>query len=642
MKAVSTTFQNLSKSHSRKVETQAIINSTVYPSSKIISFLIEDALTSTDEYTIGEVLPSKLTLKLNTSDIIPPNATIEPQVRFLDTDANSEWLSLGYFKIDRRTKGTVLEFEALDRLIETNQPFNSSLDYPNTMVNVFNEILSLLGFTTDSSISINPLYEVPYKDEDITIHDMLSFIASAHGANIKMVGLNKIGFKKWQGYSTSEAITKKDYMDFKETNEVKTYTRIECIYNSSGEYLESGTGSDDETISFYNPYITEEIMTSLLTMYNGFAYQPYNISWRCRPYLEVGDSLAITNNEGTIVNSLVISKTENYVGGISGILSASSSSEQESEYQYEGSLTRSVRKAIKADEPYYGVTMGRTNGIQVKRSDNLSEMTLNSDTWEVLVEGQPVLYIDYLAKKLIFNGELSTQTLDAAIGIITQSFSAQKGYIAELTVDSLDTSTKIRNYLNNDTTDVNYFKIFNDETGTFDVPRFQMVTASVAVGQPDVQAQDRKGNLLYWEDETYQLTTTTDTGIPTMIYAYNELIKGQMAFVYNTEQEQYVPEIVLGAGTGVGDVGKGFIYKGLTGLTLEYEFEAGSRSSINVSEFVDAKHRRASSIAINRTNGTVTIVPEGLASSEIINFVEGSNSITYTFADGFQSVVTIS
>lgn len=45
--------------------------------------------------------------------------------------------------------------------------------------------------------------------------------------------------------------------------------------------------------------------------------------------------------------------------------------------------------------------------------------------------------------------------------IVTQSLYGERGTIAELTVDRLETSDKVRNYLNGDTSDVNYIRIYD-------------------------------------------------------------------------------------------------------------------------------------------------------------------------------------
>ena len=259
---------------------------------------------------------------------------------------------------------------------------------------------------------------------------------------------------------------------------------------------------------------------------------------------------------------------------------------------------------------------------------------------------------------------------------ITESLTATKGYIAELTVDQLDTSDKIANYLAGDTSDVNYIKIQNQVV--------EFITATVASGTPllyqtwenfpdtpcaledypyqiiwdnsgssrlicgkipflvntssyvtttnyieyqytdntwvyyntsadsvqryvdgisvrileanhdvyesasltvvyfaktrevfspigAIPALNRAGEPLYWLDEFHLSLNTSITEFPAYTYVYNELTKLEQTF--ENDGVNYIPKIVLGAGSGVvghPDYGKGYIYKGATGLYIEY------------------------------------------------------------------------
>ena len=87
---------------------------------------------------------------------------------------------------------------------------------------------------------------------------------------------------------------------------------------------------------------------------------------------------------------------------------------------------------------------------------------------------------------------------------ITQTLAAETAYIAQLTVDQLETSTKVQNYLNEDTADVNYIKIFEQY--------IQFITASTD-GSETEQVKDRHNNDLYWIDDTFKGTTTNVTDI---------------------------------------------------------------------------------------------------------------------------------
>jgi hypothetical protein len=146
--------------------------------------------------------------------------------------------------------------------------------------------------------------------------------------------------------------------------------------------------------------------------------------------------------------------------------------------------------------------------------------------------------------------------------IVTQTLVADKGYIAELTVDQLDTSDKVNNYLVSDTSDVNYIKIY-DQT-------LEFITA-ITTGSSTEQLTNRNGELVYWIDSSKEGITYENTGIPVIVYTYDETIKMTINFMNDPETGFYSPLFQLGAGDGVLDFSaKGFIKKGQTGVDLLY------------------------------------------------------------------------
>lgn len=158
------------------------------------------------------------------------------------------------------------------------------------------------------------------------------------------------------------------------------------------------------------------------------------------------------------------------------------------------------------------------------------------------------------------NGNFNIDGFDVSQTFITQVLTADTGYIAQLTVDQLETSTKVQKYLVSDISDVNYIKIYEQH--------FYWITASTD-GLQKEQAKDRFGDNLYWRDLTHKGTTTEMTSYPVWIYKYTEQIKLEISF--EEVMGTYVPKIILGLGDGTGDKhAKAEIWKGITGLELNY------------------------------------------------------------------------
>lgn len=139
---------------------------------------------------------------------------------------------------------------------------------------------------------------------------------------------------------------------------------------------------------------------------------------------------------------------------------------------------------------------------------------------------------------------------------ITQVLAAETGYIAQLTVDELLTDTKVQNYLNNDTSPIEYQHMF----GKY----YRMIYASTDGTQTE-QATSR-GQALYWKDENKEAVTLEATDYPVMIYVYDEPVVFQISFSIGS-----AVEMILGQGDGVlPNSAKFYLKKIATGVELTY------------------------------------------------------------------------
>ena len=231
--------------------------------------------------------------------------------------------------------------------------------------------------------------------------------------------------------------------------------------------------------------------------------------------------------------------------------------------------------AVMLDTDYYGVKITKLAGLEISRDDGKSEMVLNSDEFRMSVEDPDTgfmkdsLYFDPVTREFIFNGVL-------AAGVVnTPNLYAEKAYIAEITVDRLETSDKVAKYLASSTADVNYIRI--------DDQHLQFITAQTD-GLATEHVRNRSYQLLYWTDDTFTVASEEVTDYPVTIYEYTEYVKATYNFLYDSQSGQYLPTMVLGTGTGVGDNSKGFIYKGQTGLYIKYITSTGGEHVIQLTD----------------------------------------------------------
>lgn len=237
-------------------------------------------------------------------------------------------------------------------------------------------------------------------------------------------------------------------------------------------------------------------------------------------------------------------------------------------------IFRIQRDTVYKGALYHGIRISPENGFEAIRSDGASEAKFNSDVFAMRAkDDQGVmkdrLYFDPIKGNYVFDGLLSAtmiEALEAEFDVtvsnvtITNVLAAETGYIAQLTVDQLDTSTKVQRYLNHDTSDVNYIKIHSQH--------IEFITASTDGGSTE-QALDRQGNALYWKDDSHDVVTLNESDYPVLMYKYEEVIKAKISF--DNVGGIYTPRITLGAGDGVTDKSaKAEIYKGQTGLEVNY------------------------------------------------------------------------
>ena len=147
-----------------------------------------------------------------------------------------------------------------------------------------------------------------------------------------------------------------------------------------------------------------------------------------------------------------------------------------------------------------------------------------------------------------------TQTI-ISNSVVTKSLYAERGDIAQLTVDWISTSKKVMKYLNKDTTDDDYIEAH--EQG------IELKTASVVMSGNAPLTEllhDRYGNALYWQKDisyaeiingfpyvngkqVYMDTEVTD--YPVRVYQYS--VTSKMKIDFEMVNGVNVPKITMGA-----------------------------------------------------------------------------------------------
>lgn len=468
MYPVSPDYAYFLKRYSREFSVKAVIAGVEYNNTVIVDFGIDNSLTMSNGFEIGTAIPSKLTITLRTQDTIPPNAKVVPYIGLSSETLTwleaiypwndmgypwagglTEWLPLGEFYVDKREKNnSVWTFTCYDKLVFSDVAYISSLTYPTTQQAVWDEICTSLDFDYDSSVVIDPGYMVQVGPTGYTKRQVLAYIA---GANSASVYVSKDGTIKFKRFAADEEpvfdMGTGDYIRVKQTNPVKTYTRVVVTYNpDDGLTYEAGTGDENHTLYTVNPFATQGITDDLLAQLNGFTYLPLNMDARGFPQLEQGDTIQFAHAESTswldtvtawndtelpwtgevYYKTIILHQSFSFRGGMRMRIESPSISEQQSEFAIDGSLTNQVNNlnkvAVRENRNYFGVTITRQDGIIVEREDHASKAIFNSDELTFYRGTEKAIYFDTANNVYKFNG-----TLEAADGVFSGSLQAASG-----------------------------------------------------------------------------------------------------------------------------------------------------------------------------------------------------------------------
>jgi len=337
MYPVSPLFENYITQHGREFETKAIVGGVTYDKTAVIEFDIEESLIASEEFLLGTTIASRLDIAIRTTNTIVDDAKVEPFVRLNGSSGYTDWVPLGSYYIDSKSyQDGIWHLTCFDKLVESQKLYVSSLTYPATMAAVFADICDELDYTVDSSVDIDSLYMIPTAPVDTSMRDMLGYIAAAHAACVRMNKDNKIAFVKFNTGADPTAITASDYYKLTQTNPLRTYTGLILTTDNTLPTISSGYGAGP--IHVFNPYMDQDKLYNVFTELDGLAYTPFEMDWKGRPDLEIGDPITVAKRDGTTFPSIVFYSKSSYKGGLKSTIKAPAYTTQKSDTAYGGSL----------------------------------------------------------------------------------------------------------------------------------------------------------------------------------------------------------------------------------------------------------------------------------------------------------------
>ena len=348
---VSDKFKEYCRDKNRIIDAKVLVSEgdefIEFGKNAIVDFIINQSITNDEDFSIGNVVSSKLEIQLYTEKEIERNAIIKPYIRIGKRDDYSEWLQLGKYRIDTRTKqGSVWKFECYDELIRAQELYKTNLQFPTTSKQMLLEILFNMEYEYDEEFINNlPEYSITRKpgDYSYTYREMLGYIAQMYSSNIIMDNTGRIKFIKVTDRDTKISIQPSEYSGLKQLNEPKIFKKIAANVGGETQQIVIGDGDIDNTLFIENPFVSEEILENIYDDILDYTYVPVDLSnWRGFPFIECGDFIEFIQKDGTSLKTVVQSNTIIFKGGLSGKIKSPAKSFMQSEYGFNGDTSRAI------------------------------------------------------------------------------------------------------------------------------------------------------------------------------------------------------------------------------------------------------------------------------------------------------------
>ena len=174
-----------------RMETCVEINNVDYEEADIISVSTRAALFGSGTVSIGGCVAKEIDLVIKPKGTIPRMAEIRVYTRPISADGTWKpaWLLKGVYFIDTRQTDRVtgiMTIHGYDAMLKAEQVYLEvdppGWDWPMNMNAVCNHIADIMGVTIDDRSNVSSRYMVEYPT-DLTMREILGYIATAHGGN---------------------------------------------------------------------------------------------------------------------------------------------------------------------------------------------------------------------------------------------------------------------------------------------------------------------------------------------------------------------------------------------------------------------------------------------------------------------------
>ncbi|HHA7513965.1 TPA: peptidase S74, partial [Streptococcus pneumoniae] len=273
--------------------------------------------------------------------------TLHPEIGLLVGDAY-QWVKMGeYFindiEIDRNRNTTTLEL--MDGMFKLNREYVTDLHFPAEVREVIQEICLKTGIELANdyfgiSAMRYHIEQVP-EGKKLSFRDMLS-------AMTQMIGMSC--FFNREGKMEIRDLTESNITINADSYFLHGLTKSEIEYQIAGITCKTDKKSltvgmkTGRSLELDNVFMTQSALNDLYYKLKNLTYYPYNLNYQGHLLLEVGQWVTIQTNKKETFKVPVLSQSFTFKGGLRGRISADSKAGNDTQYSYEGTITKHIKQ----------------------------------------------------------------------------------------------------------------------------------------------------------------------------------------------------------------------------------------------------------------------------------------------------------
>lgn len=259
-----------------------------------------------------------------------------------------QWVKMGeYFindiEIDRNRNTTTLEL--MDGMFKLNREYVTDLHFPAEIREVIQEICLKTGIELANdyfgiSAMRYHIEQVP-EGKKLSFRDMLS-------AMTQMIGMSC--FFNREGKMEIRDLTDSNITINADSYFLHGLTKSEIEYQIAGITCKTDKKSltvgmkTGRSLELDNVFMTQSALNDLYYKLKNLTYYPYNLNYQGHLLLEVGQWVTIQTNKKETFKVPVLSQSFTFKGGLRGRISADSKAGNDTQYSYEGTITKQIKQ----------------------------------------------------------------------------------------------------------------------------------------------------------------------------------------------------------------------------------------------------------------------------------------------------------